>query len=104
VPEGDGDPTRFEGARPGRIVGEESALSRDALELLGACGDVGKVGREERVAVTLREAEREAALLLERVLRGVDVVRPCDAVAAEGVLDGVVRGDSEGNAVRGRRA
>lgn len=63
--EGDGDPTRFEGTRPGGIVGEESALSRDALELLGACGYVGEVGREERVAVALREAQCEAALLLK---------------------------------------
>ena len=38
------------------------------------------------MAVVLQEAKCEATPLLERVLCSLHVVRPCDAVATEGVL------------------
>lgn len=51
--------------------------------------------------MALGDPEGEAALLLDGVLGGVDVVRPGEAVAAEGVVDGVVGGDGEGDGLGG---
>lgn len=53
------------------------------------------------MTVALGETEREAALLFERVLCSFDVVRPREAVFVEGVVDGVVGRDGEGDAVGG---
>lgn len=50
------------------------------------------------MAVTLGHLEAEAALLFERVLDGVDVVGPPEAVAGEVILQRVVGGNGEGDA------
>ena len=54
--------------------------------------------------MVLYEAECEAVPLLERVLHSFHVVHPHDAVAAEGIVDGVVQRNGEGDAVQRRRA
>ena len=56
------------------------------------------------MAVVLQEAKCEATPLLERVLCSLHVVRPCDAVATEGVLFGVVWRNGERDVVRQRQA
>lgn len=49
--------------------------------------------------MTLWELESEAAFLFQRVLNGLDVVGPGDVVTKEGVVDGVVGCDGEGNEI-----
>lgn len=83
------------------VIRVEASLARHALELLGTRRDVVEVRSEEGEAVALGDPEGEAALLLGGVLGGVDVVRPGEAVAAEGVVDGVVSGDGEGDGLGG---
>ncbi len=51
--------------------------------------------------MTLGELESEASFLFERVLDSVDVVGPRQSVAEEGVVNGLVGCDCEGNAVGG---
>ena len=99
VAERDGDPAGLVGAMA--VVGEESSLSRDTLELFRTRGHVVEVRREEDVAVALRELESEASLLFERVLDSVDVVSPRESVVRERVVDCLVGRDREGNAVGG---
>nr|GMC90626.1 hypothetical protein PanWU01x14_089310 [Ipomoea batatas] len=86
---------------PVAVVREKSPLSRHSLEFLGPGRHVFQVRREERHALALGELETKRALFVERVLNGFDVVGPVEAVAVEGVLDGVVGGHREGNAVGG---
>lgn len=50
--------------------------------------------------MVLQEAECEVAPLLKLVLHSVHVVHLDDAVAAEGVVDGVVQPNGEGDAVQ----
>ena len=60
-----------------------------------------QVGGEECLTVVLGQPEGEAPLLLRRVLHRVDVVSPRQVVAVEGVVNGVVWCDGEGNAAGG---
>jgi hypothetical protein len=83
------------------VVGEEPSLARDPFERLGSLGDVVEIRQEQWLAVALGELESEASLLFQRVLDCVDLVGPGEGVASEGVVDGVIGGDGEGNAVGG---
>lgn len=99
VTERDGGPAGLVGAVA--VVGEEPPLSGHSLELLGTGDDVVEVGGKDEVAVALGELEDEATALVEGVLDGVDLVGPREGVAEEGVVDGVVGCDGEGDALGG---
>lgn len=49
----------------------------------------------------LGELEREATLLVKRILHGLHMVRPREAVAVKCVVDGVVGGDGVRDSVGG---
>ena len=99
VAERDGDPAGLVGAMA--IVGEEPPLARDPLKLLSARGDEVEVGREDGLAVALGELEGEAPPLFQRVLNGLHVVGPREGVTVEGIMEGVIRSDGEGDTVGG---
>lgn len=97
--EWDGDPAGLVGAMA--IVGEEPALTGDALKLLSARGEEVEIGGEDGMAVALGELEGEAPPLVKRVLNSLDVVGPREGVTIEGVMEGVIWGEGEGDAVGG---
>lgn len=83
------------------IVSEEAALAGHALELLRTRRHMVDVGTKKCEPATLGELEREAPLLVKRVLDGLNVVGPGKAVAIEGVVNGVVGGDGVRDSVGG---
>lgn len=45
--------------------------------------------------------EREASFLIQGILNGLDLMSPGKALAVEGDVNGVIRGDGEGDSVGG---
>lgn len=60
-----------------------------------------EIQRKECKAVALGDFEREASFLVQRILNGFHVVGPRKSLAVEGVVNGVIRSDSEGDPIGG---